>query len=140
MTTPTHRRSSHRLVPACLAAALLALALPALAGEVYQWKDAKGVTHYSDAPPPNQKHKARTISAHGASTVPVDEKPVPANSDCSKARSNLTILQGTTPVGIDLDNDGKSDRNLTAEERAKRVVLAEASIKTYCEVALADEP
>ena len=140
MTTATHRRSSLRLVPACLAGALLALALPALAGEVYQWKDAKGVTHYSDSPPPNQKHKARTISVHGASTATTAEKPVPANSDCSKARSNLTILQGTTPVGIDLDNDGKADRNLTADERAKRVVLAEASIKTYCEVALADEP
>jgi hypothetical protein len=128
------------LVPACLAGALLALAMPALAGEVYQWKDAKGVTHYSDAPPPNQKHKTRSISVNGASTVPAADKPVPANSDCSKARSNLTILQGTTAVGIDLDNDGKSDRNLTAEERAKRLVLAEASIKTYCEVALADEP
>lgn len=140
MTTPTHRRSSLPLMRACLAGALLALALPALAGEIYQWKDAKGVTHYSDAPPPNQKHKARTISVNGASAPPASEKPVPANSDCSKARSNLTILQGTTPVGIDLDNDGKSDRNLTAEERAKRVVLAEASLKTYCEVALADEP
>jgi hypothetical protein len=121
MTIPTTRRSSFLLVPACLAGALIVLALPALAGEVYQWKDAKGVTHYSDAPP-------------------VAEKPVAANTDCSKARSNLTILQGTTAVGIDLDNDGKADRNLTTQERANRVVLAEASIKTYCEVALANEP
>ncbi|MET0756202.1 MAG: DUF4124 domain-containing protein, partial [Pseudoxanthomonas sp.] len=24
----------------------------ALAGKVYQWRDAKGVTHFSDSPPP----------------------------------------------------------------------------------------
>ena len=29
----------------------LAFAATALAGPVYTWKDAKGVTHYADAPP-----------------------------------------------------------------------------------------
>jgi hypothetical protein len=29
----------------------LAVALPVVAGQVYTWKDAKGVTHYADAPP-----------------------------------------------------------------------------------------
>ena len=36
---------------ACTAAALLLAAAPLLAQTVYTWKDAKGVTHYSDAPP-----------------------------------------------------------------------------------------
>ena len=29
-------------------ALLVAVAAPAVAGELYQWKDANGVTHYSD--------------------------------------------------------------------------------------------
>lgn len=119
-----------------LAAGLLLVALPAAAGEVYQWKDAKGVTHYSDSPPPNQTHKSRVITPKGTPQVAVAAKPVAVNSDCSNARSNLTILQGKAEVGIDENKDGKPDRNLTAQERANRTQLAEASIKTYCEVAL----
>ncbi|WP_412159617.1 DUF4124 domain-containing protein, partial [Pantoea sp. SIMBA_079] len=37
----------------CLVVALLAVAaLPLAASEVYSWKDARGVTHYSQTPPP----------------------------------------------------------------------------------------
>lgn len=122
-----------------LAAGLLLVALPAAAGEVYQWKDAKGVTHYSDSPPPNQAHKSRAINPQGTPVLAAAAKPVAVNADCSNARSNLTILQGKAEVGIDENKDGKADRNLTAQERANRVQLAEASIKTYCEVALANE-
>ena len=123
-----------------LAAGLLLLALPAFAGEVYQWKDARGVTHYSDSPPPNQAHKTRAITAHGSTATAVVAKPAAVNADCSNARSNLAILQGKGAVGIDEDKDGKADRNLTTTERANRTQLAEAGIKTYCEVALASEP
>ncbi len=123
-----------------LVAGLLTLSLPTLAGQVYQWKDAKGVTHYADAPPPHQAHKSRSITTKGAPVVPTAGKPVAANSDCTNARSNLTILKGKTEVGIDEDKDGDVDRNLTAQERASRTQLAEASVKTYCEVALANEP
>lgn len=132
-------RPLSRLLP-LLAAALLTLAAPALAGEVYQWKDAKGVTHYSDAPPPNRAHKSRTLDTKGNATVAATAKPVAVNADCSNARSNLTILQGKGEVGIDEDKDGKADRSLTAQERANRLLLAEAGVKTYCEVALAKEP
>ena len=135
----SNARSSSTLLP-WLAAGLLLLALPASAGEVYQWKDAKGVTHYSDSPPPNQAHKSRAITGQGAvATAPVAKAAV-VNADCSNARSNLAILQGKGEVGIDEDKDGKADRNLNATERANRTQLAEASIKTYCEVALASEP
>jgi Domain of unknown function (DUF4124) len=34
---------------------LAGLALAALASGIYKWVDEKGVTHYSDAPPPTQK-------------------------------------------------------------------------------------
>lgn len=126
---------------ASLAAGLLLVALSATAtaGDVYQWKDAKGVTHYADSPPPNQAHKSRAITAQGSAAIVVADQPVVVNANCSNARSNLTILQGKAEVGIDEDKDGKPDRNLTATERANRTALAEASIKTYCEVALASD-
>jgi len=135
----SNARPTSPLLP-WLAAGLLLVALPAAAGEVYQWKDAKGVTHYSDSPPPNQAHKSRAINLQGTPVVVAAAKPVAVNADCSNARSNLTILQGKAEVGIDENKDGKPDRNLTAQERANRTQLAEAGIKTYCEVALANEP
>ena len=135
----SNARPTSRMLP-WLAAGLLAAAMPAAAGEIYQWKDAKGVTHYSDSPPPNQAHKSRAINQKGAPAVSVTAKPVAANTDCSNARSNLKILQGKTEVGIDENKDGKPERNLTAQERAHRTRLADAGVKTYCEVALANEP
>jgi len=136
---PSSNARSPSLLLAWLAAVLLLTALPAFAGEVYQWKDAKGVTHYSDSPPPNQAHKSRVITAHGSAATAVVAKPAAVNADCSNARSNLTILQGKGEVGMDENNDGKVDRNFTAAERASRIQLAETSIKTYCEVALASD-
>ena len=135
----SNARPTSRMLP-WLAVGLLAVVLPAAAGEIYQWKDTKGVTHYSDSPPPNQAHKSRAINQKGAPAVSVAAKPVVANADCTNARSNLKILQGNTEVGIDENQDGKPERNLTAQERANRTRLAEAGVKTYCEVALANEP
>jgi hypothetical protein len=138
MSCQTTRPFAH-LLP-LLAAGLLTVSLPAFAGKIYQWKDAKGNTHYSDAPPPNQGHKSRTLDPKGATVGPATAKPVAANADCSNARSNLMILKGTNEVGIDENKDGKVDRNLTAQERVNRTALAEAGVKTYCEVALSKEP
>ena len=131
-------RSSSTLSP-WLAAGRLLVALPATAGEFYQWKDARGVTHYSDSPPPNQAHKSRAFTDSGSPATAVVAKPVTVNANCSNARSNLAILQGKGEVGIDEDNDGKPDRTFTAAERASRIQLAEASITTYCEVALTSD-
>ena len=49
-------------------ALLVAVAAPAVAGELYQWKDANGVTHYSDSPPPG-KATRRTIPFQPPSSV-----------------------------------------------------------------------
>jgi hypothetical protein len=112
-----------------LSALVLVAAFPACAGQVYQWKDAKGVTHYSDFPPPGQKAINRNLDPR-APTAPA--KPV-VNADCSNARSNLAILKGNTPVGLDADRDGKHERELTPTERAERTAKAEQAVKTYCE-------
>lgn len=126
------RRPDH----AALLLALIALPLAASAGEVYKWKDAKGVTHYSDSPPPGQKATARTMSERATPAAPA-AKPV-VNADCTNARSNLALLEGTGKVGVDDNKDGKVDRELTADERARRLKLAQTQIETYCDAPAAN--
>jgi hypothetical protein len=113
----------------------LAAALPVMAGQVYAWKDAKGVTHYADAPPAGQTMKARVFGERPAA---VTAPKAVANSDCSNARSNLTLLQGTGKVGVDDNKDGKPDRELTAAERAARVKVAVGQVELYCEQPVAN--
>lgn len=118
------------LLPLCGVALGLLVSLPALAAKVYQWKDANGVTHYTDLPPTGQ-HTARTVG--GRQPAPAaTAKPV-VNANCSNARSNLKVLEGDAPVGIDADKDGKPDGVMTAEQRAAQVQLAKAAITVHCE-------
>jgi len=127
--------SLFRLLPGLVAGVCLLLATPAFAAKVYQWKDDKGVTHYSDAPPPDQNIKGRNVADKGGTPAQAAQpaaKPL-ANANCSNARSNLSVLQGGGQVGVDEDKDGKPDRSLNDTERANRTALAEAQIKTYCD-------
>ena len=117
-----------------LALALAALAAPALAGEVYKWKDAQGVTHYSDAPPAGSNYESREIRHRPGMPAAGDaaaEKPA-ENSQCTIARSNLEALAGDGPVGVDSDGDGEPDSNMDAEQRANQRALAEAAINANC--------
>ena len=114
------------------ALALLLAAAPTLAQQqrVYQWKDAKGVTHYTDLPP-TQAHKSRDIDNKGNTPEIATVKPV-ENEQCANSRSNLTRLQTNQAVGVDTDGDGKSDRTLSSDERASQIELNQAAIKAYC--------
>lgn len=116
------------LLHAVLPLALAAAAPSAFAGEVYVWKDARGVTHYSDAPPPGRTHTTRAMESRPAPAA----RPV-VNSDCSNARANLSVLEGAGKVGADDDRDGKPDRELTAAERTERLARARRQIEVYCE-------
>ena len=114
-----------------IAALLLATALPSDAQQrVYQWKDAKGVTHYTDMPPP-QAHKARDIDNRGSATA-VSAVKQDENPQCLDARANLLRLQGSQTVGVDTNGDGKADRNLIPEERTAQTDLNQAAVKAYC--------
>ena len=56
----------------CLLLALcLAMVVSPLAAQtVYQWKDAKGVTHYSDSPPPKGGTRREVRTADGKPATP----------------------------------------------------------------------
>jgi hypothetical protein len=120
---------------AAVAAAVLACGI-ASAGDVYQWKDAKGVTHYADAPPPKGQYQARDVHhrdgeapAPGTAAAPVTDK------NCALARTNLDRLNTGGDIGLDANGDGKPDAPLSDAERAKQIELAQANIQTYCKQA-----
>lgn len=121
------------LIRACALVVLASACTTALAGKIYQWKDAKGVTHYADSPPPDQQVKDRRIDNRGA---PVVESTTVGksveNPQCTSARLNLQILAGGTGVQQDTDGDGKPDKTLNDEDRANQRGLAEAAVKAYC--------
>lgn len=116
---------------------LLLVAAAAAAGDVYQWKDANGVTNYSQTPPPSgttyseHSESGRTYEAGpaqpAAAAATAAESPL-----CTTARKNLTVLQGKGEVQIDSDGDGKPDKTLDADGRANQLALAQAQIKASC--------
>lgn len=71
-------------------AALLLLSGVAVA-QVYKWVDAKGVTHYSDQPPPEQKNVQVRTASVGASGGP--ELPY----ELALAARNAPVTLYTTP-------------------------------------------
>ena len=112
--------------------ALVLVVLPASAAKVYQWKDANGVTHYTDTPPPGQKAmQGRDVDAPPAAT-PTAAAKAPEAENCVTARKNLTQLKGTEPVGLDADGDGKLDKVMSAEERAQQLKLTQSMLEVYC--------
>lgn len=110
---------------------LVLASAPLPAQTIYQWKDAKGVTHYSDSPPPKGATK-RELHGARATTAEASKPPEADNAQCAQSRLNLTRLQGNTEVGLDKDRDGKIDAPMSAEDRAKQVELVHLAIKTHC--------
>ena len=118
---------------AALAVFALAIAAPAGA-QIYKWKDAKGVTHYSESPPAKgtyTTHAAPTPSAPATQPTATAEANKSADPRCNTARGNLAMLQGKSPVQRDSDSDGKPDKTLTDAERASELELARATLKAY---------
>ena len=135
-------------------------ASPLQAQTVYQWKDAKGVTHYSDSPPPKggtareirtpkgtpatpatkvavsskaSKPAAAPVEAPAPPAAPPAAPPLVADkAKCEMAHHNLASLQSAAPVGIDTDSDGNPDSEIGAEDRTKYAGLAREAIQANC--------
>lgn len=127
-----------RLMIACAALALATAAAGVHASEIYQWTDARGVTHYSETPPPaGTQYQTRRITDTGASARAVDPAPAQAqaateeeNPQCATARSNIEVLSGEGPVHQEVA-DGEA-RELSAGERTNQLELAQAAVRAYC--------
>ena len=102
------------------------------ATNVYQWKDAQGVTHSSDKPPPGQKYDTRRIDASAQTVETAAPAAAAPSPQCTTAQQNLALLSRDVAVQQDTDGDGKPDKTLGADERAAQKNLAEAAVKAYC--------
>ena len=117
--------------PFAIALALTVAAAPAMAQQrVYQWKDANGVTHYTDVAP-KQSHQTREIEVNDGKPAEGAAKQ-PESEQYTKARGNVARLQAGGPIGIDTNSDGKPDRNLTADEHKAQLELNQAAVKAFC--------
>ena len=114
-----------------LSGLLLLASATASAGTVYKWKDANGVTQYSEKPPTGQQYEARQVE--NRDPLPRETAAAPAeNKACTDASGNLTLLNGPGKVMQDADGDGTADTALTDEQRSAQKTLAEAAIQAYC--------
>ncbi len=113
-----------------LFAALLSAA--AVAGEVYQWKDAKGVTQYSSTPPAKGNYKVRTIRHNGATINAVADVKPDENAQCGTLRKNIAVLQTKGALPLDTDGDGKTDKTLSDSERISQLASTQAMLTARC--------
>lgn len=112
---------------------LCLLAGTAGAADLYKWKDANGVTHYSESPPAGQKFEARRIDSRGGVGLAQEETSGAKESpQCIQARQNLKALSDSRPVMQDTDGDGKPDAKLDESQREAQRNLADAGVKAYC--------
>ncbi|MEB2233121.1 DUF4124 domain-containing protein [Xanthomonas campestris pv. campestris] len=124
-----------------LCALLMLVSAAAGATDLYKWKDANGVTHYTETPPPTgQRYESRRIDARsGTAAIAAPETAAPESADCLTARRNLELLSGKGEVTMGAD-DGKPGTPLDPEARAAQRNLAEAAAKAYCKPAPAGGP
>ncbi len=122
-----------RLPILALAAAGLLAASAVHGGEVYQWKDANGVTHYSQTPPPAGSFQQRQITGGDRATTaaPAPAQATSEDPRCTTARANLAALGSGRPVH-EAGDDGQPGRALNDAERASQLELANAAIRAYC--------
>ena len=138
---------------AAIAAALL-LALPAAAQSLYKWVDEKGVTHYTQEPPPNgnaskldvkvepgraapDDWKAREldsrrkkIESEGKSRVEEQRKALERAARCDRARSSLDQLRNSRRL---YKLDAKGERvYLEDDQRPALIEKAQADVREYC--------
>ena len=119
----------------CLLLLAAGLCANASATNVYQWKDAKGVLHSSDKPPPGQKYETRRIDQRGQTVDTAPAEKAAPNPQCLTAQQNLSLLSSGVEVQQDTDGDGKPDVTLDDQGRANQKALAEAAVKAYCKPA-----
>jgi hypothetical protein len=152
--------ATRTLLASCIALVGLAAVAPATAQSVYSWKDDKGVTHYSDAPPPKGAVTKREVKAPTpTTTAPVTAKVEPKDAkagdakaeeqaaaakaqvekalairaaNCKTAQGNLAMLSSATPVGIDNNGDGKIDTEYNPEQRAQQTQNMQAAVTANC--------
>lgn len=136
---------------------LIALTSPAIAGQIYQWTDSAGQTHFGSQPPQGVQSTQVSTSSSKPKTPPPAPAPAAANSEatvedpqkaidakvkqdvakqqaelkkyCETLRTNLSQLENNPRISI--EENGES-RRLTEKERQTQMAEAQKSIKENC--------
>lgn len=132
-----------------LALVLMVLVSPLTYAQAYKWKDAQGVTHYADAPPPGNA-KYEKIKTNGTAEAPAPAgtaaapataaKAAPAGSSsdtpenrahlCTQLHGNMDILNKEAIVSMD---DGKGGtKQLDDASRKRQIEMTQAQMTLYC--------
>lgn len=135
----------------CLALALLVSVCPLAFAQAYKWKDAQGVTHYADAPPPvgtrYEKVKtsgtveapapapapaANTAGTGGANAAgPTQDTPENRKKLCDQVHKNIDILNNEKVITMD---DGKGGTKAVDDAtRQSQLKTAQAQATLYCQ-------
>ncbi|KAF1006681.1 MAG: hypothetical protein GAK28_02355 [Luteibacter sp.] len=136
----------------CLVFALLIVATPLAFAQAYKWKDAQGVTHFTDAPPPG-KTKYETIKTPASDAAPAASQAntqaapteqadaatkggtqdTPSNRAklCDQLRKNAEILHNEKVVTMD---DGKGGtKQVDDATRQAELKKNQAQTTLYCD-------
>lgn len=144
-----------------VAAAVVGLSLACAAGlanaqQIYKWKDASGVTHFSQSPPSSGTHFTKMhltggpeVTSNPAPSAPAgDDEPAastpqraaatggtadtPANRAelCKQLGSNISLLQGKQPV---VTGGGNGKQEVMGDKaREQQLSTARAQQAQYC--------
>ena len=130
---------------------LLGMGPLCMAGQIYKWVDAQGVTHFGAQPPQGQEATSVITPS-----VPAGKPPTPPRSDaigdqqaidktvkqqvaeqqaqlkvfCEQARTNLAQLQNNPRIREEIDGEM---RRLTDETRQERITEAQKQIEQNCQ-------
>ena len=130
---------------------LLGMGPLCMAGQIYKWVDAQGVTHFGAQPPQGQEATSVITPS-----VPAGKPPTPPRSDaigdqqaidktvkqqvaeqqaqlkvfCEQARTNLAQLQNNPRLREEIDGEM---RRLTDETRQERITEAQKQIADNCQ-------
>ncbi|MBK5399352.1 DUF4124 domain-containing protein [Pseudomonas sp. TH39(2020)] len=122
-----------------------------MAGQIYKWVDAQGVTHF-DAQPPQGREATTVVTpsspASNQSPPPpsgaigdqqaidkkvkkqVSEQQAQLKAFCEQARTNLAQLQNNPRIREDVEGEM---RRLTDQQRQERISEAQKQIADNCQ-------
>src|SRR3546814_317427 len=86
-------------LPTLIGLSLLLATGAACAQDLYQWKDANGITHYSQTPPASGSYTERTESGRGpARPVETAAAAPAAPPPCAPPPATIPPLETTSPA------------------------------------------
>jgi hypothetical protein len=110
---------------------LLISPLALAAGDVYRWKDANGVPHYSDQPQPGAE-LIHTNKRSGNSSSPAPSQPAPAPAPAATVSSDNSAPQLSREVTQQVRQEAasaKAEQCKKQEEAYQRAVQARRIVK-----------